>query len=551
MFEELVAKKIAEQTTLEEEQVLELIEIPPDESLGDYAFPCFVLAKELKKAPLIIAQELAEKITDELFVKVEAKGPYINFFIKPGAWTRQLSSFTQRLWSPFLDEKVLLEYPSPNTNKPLHLGHVRNMVLGSTVYKVLSRAGAQVVQVNLNNDRGVHICKSMLAYKLWGSNQEPDKKSDHFVGDWYVRFAKEAEQDPSLNEQAQEMLQRWEEGDEEVLTLWKKMNSWAYTGWQETFKEFSVSFDKEYYESDIYSEGKKLVLDNKSLFEVDDGAVVADLDDYKLPKKVLLRRDGTSIYITQDLALTLKKEEEFSPDKQVWIVGNEQELHFRQLFAILDLLGYPKKNYFHLSYGMIELPSGKMKSREGSVVDADDLLSEVKVLAEKNIRERQEWPEKKVQAVAHSVALAAIRFFIIKYDPVKGFVFHPEKSLSFEGDTGPYLQYTHARISRILEKAGYQHQETTIELGVEEVVVCKAVSGLRQAFVEAASNYKPHLIAQQLLVLGRAINSYYHSTPVLQAEQDVQDMRLMFLYEVRAVLAQGLSLLGIDAPKEM
>lgn len=544
MFQQKIARILAKQLSLGESEILPLLERPPAE-LGDFAFPCFSLAKKLKKMPTLIAEEIAEQCRDELFSRVEAKGPYVNFFLTQQAWLQTLNTpLTRELEK----ETVLLEFPSPNTNKPLHLGHVRNMILGSTMAEILTASGKKAVKVNLNNDRGVHICKSMIAYKLFFEGKEPDKKTDHFVGDCYVRFAQEAEKDPSLNDKAQEMLRKWEQGDGEILALWKKMNNWAYRGWKKTFEEFGITFDKEYYESDIYSEGKKIILDNKELFTEEEGAVVAELDEYKLPKKVLLRSDGTAIYMTQDIALTIQKQKDFSPDKQVWIVGNEQELHFRQLFAILDILGH-KAEYHHLSYGMIELPSGKMKSREGTVVDADDLLDKMKELSFEQIKERHpEWSEEQLERTSHELALAAIKFFIIKYEPAKNFVFNPESSLSFEGDTGPYLQYTHARICSILRQSD---EEGNIDvLGDEETAVCKALDVLRESFVQS-TELKPHLLAQQLLVLARSVNSYYHATPVLKAEKDIRSARLSFLREVKEHIATTLSLLGITALEEM
>ncbi len=544
MFQQKIAKVLAQHSSLDEQKICELLERPP-EGMGDFAFPCFSLTKELQKAPAQIAQELAGKCGDELFSRIEAKGPYVNFFLKNTAW---LQTINTPLILLLKKESVLLEFPSPNTNKPLHLGHVRNMVLGSTMANILEASGKKAIKVNLNNDRGVHICKSMLAYQLFFEGKEPDKKSDHFVGDCYVRFAQEAEKDPSLNDEAQEMLRKWEQGDEEVLALWEKMNAWAYEGWEKTFKEFDITFDKEYYESDIYLEGKKIILENKNLFSEDEGAVVADLEKYKLPKKVLLRSDGTAIYMTQDIALTIQKQQDFSPDKQVWIVGNEQELHFRQLFAILDILGH-KKEYYHLSYGMIELPSGKMKSREGTVVDADDLLNKMKELSHAQIKERHpEWSQEQLETTSHELALAAIKFFIIKYEPAKNFVFNPESSLSFEGDTGPYLQYTHARISSILRKT--DEEGDIAVLGDEEVTVCKTLDVLRESFVQS-TELKPHLLAQQLLVVARAVNSYYHATPVLKAEENVRKARITFLRKVREHIALTLSLFGITALEEM
>jgi len=551
MFSSYVAQILTKETGLPKEEVAQLIEIPPDSSLGDYAFPCFSLAKEAKKAPASVAEELAKKLTPSTPVaKISSAGPYVNFFIEPNAWAAQFAQ--EKLFEKIKGKKVLIEFPSPNTNKPLHLGHVRNMTLGSALSCILETRGCEVVRVNLNNDRGIHICKSMLAYQLWGGGKEPDKKPDHFVGDFYVRFAQEAEHDESLQEQAQELLRKWEAGDESVRALWSRMNEWAHTGFAETYERYNISFDKEYFESEFFAEGKKLIEQNKELFAEEDGAIVARLEKYGLPDKVLLRSDGTSIYITQDIVLTRRKMRDFSPDKQIWVVGNEQELHFKQLFAILDMLGIPQDTFFHLSYGMIELPDGKMKSREGRVVDADDLLDEMESLAATQVAERHpDWSADRVKEVSSWLAMGAIRFFILKYDAAKNFVFDPENSLSFEGDTGPYVQYTHARLSSIIRKAGSTPKGDLSVLGVEEIESVKALYGLRKAFESAATSYRPHLIAQQLLLAARALNTYYHAHQVLQAENDVRDARLVFLELARKALAEGLSLLGIHAPEEM
>lgn len=537
---------------------MSLLEVPPDPKLGDYALPCFTLAKEFKKAPSQIAQELSGRIDAEFFLDVKAVGPYVNFFIKPEERAKRiLEEIEQGTFWKFSDERerILIEYPSPNTNKPLHLGHVRNMVLGSAVAKLLESDGKEVIQANLNNDRGIHICKSMLAYRKWGDGKEPDKKSDHFVGDFYVLFEKKAREDPSLEEEAQEMLQLWESGDQEVRTLWKKMNSWALRGFQKTYERYGITFDKEYNESEIYQDGKDIIEKHKGLFTTDEkGNLVAPLEKKGVPDKVVLRSDGTSIYMTQDIALTIRKIKDFSPDKQIWVVGNEQNLHFKQLYAILEMLGHKTERFYHLSYGMVYLPDGRMKSREGKVIDADDLLDEMERMAAEEIgKRRTEWDEERIQEKAKIVALGAIRFFILKYDPAKDFVFNPEESLSFEGDTGPYLQYTHARISSIIRKAGdipdkIDHSLLTTP---EEQELFRQLAGLPDAAKSAALNYKPSTLATKLIELGRAFNSFYHACPVTQADKGIRDARLRLLGSVQQVLAFGLALLSITAPEEM
>jgi arginyl-tRNA synthetase len=534
------------------------VETPPNPALGDFAFPCFTLAKERKQAPPHIAQELAKQLHAEFLEKVTATGPYVNFFIKPSARATAIMGAIQdgKFWRlSHHAKRILIEYPSPNTNKPLHLGHVRNMVLGSTLTNILKRDGNIIIPVNLTNDRGVHICKSMLAYERWGHNQPPTKKPDHYVGDFYVLFQKAAAENPKLEEEAQAMLVKWEQGDPHVRALWEKMNEWVLRGHHETYTRCKISFEKEYYESQIYQEGKEIVLQHLDVLEKDEsGAVIAPLEQFNLPNKVLLRKDGTTIYMTQDIALTIKKMEEFKPDLQIWVVGNEQNLHFQQLFAVLELIGVKgRESFFHLSYGMISLPSGRMKSREGTVVDADDMLDEMERLAAEEIKKRREdWSEERIREIAKTVAMGAIRFFMIKYDPVKDFVFDPASSLSFEGDTGPYLQYTHARICSIFGKADYPDKaDLSLLTAPEEQELLRQLALMPAAFRKAAEEYKPHSIATQLLEIARAFNSFYHACPVLNAAPELKDARLQLLEATRRVLDEGLDLLGITAPREM
>ncbi len=560
----LVAEELARSLgLLRPAEYEELLELPPNEQLGDYALPCFRLAKELKRPPAVIAGGLAGKVGREgIISEASPAGPYLNLFIKKEERARLVIRAIRdgSFWGYKREGKrVLIEYPSPNTNKPLHVGHVRNMVLGSTVSILLSRQGNKVFQVSLNNDRGIHICQSMLAYQRWGGGREPDKKPDHFVGDFYVKYHEEAKRDPGLAEEARRMLQEWERGKEEVRALWRKMRDWALQGFRETYERYKVGFDKEYFESEVYEEGKRLVLERLDRFERDEnGAVYARLGKYHLPDKVLLRTDGTTLYVTQDLAFTLRKEADFSPDLQVWVVASEQDLYFRQLFAILNLLGYETERFHHLSYGMVSLPEGKMKSREGRVVDADELLDRLEELAASEIRKRRaEWSEDRVREVGASVALAAIRFFMLKYDPRKEFLFDLGRSISFEGDTGPYLQYTHARICSVLRKAGArggsaeEKGDPSLLTTREEQSLLKELSFLSPAFHEAARSYKPNLLAQQLLSVARAFNTFYHQHPVLKAGGGLREARLLLLSATRRALGEALELLGITPLEEM
>ncbi|MBR9700945.1 arginine--tRNA ligase [Candidatus Woesearchaeota archaeon] len=536
-----------------------LLEVPPDPKLGDFALPCFTLAKEQRKPPAKLAEELANKIgADDIIDRVTNTGPYVNFFIKRTALAEQVTeaALAGKLWRTGDQmRKVMIEYPAPNTNKPMHLGHVRNMTLGNSVSRILKKDGNKVIQVNLNNDRGIHICKSMLAYQKWGDDKQPDKKTDHFVGDYYVLFAQKEHHDNSLNDEAQQMLKLWEKGDRNVRKLWEKMNKWALDGFKETYARYHIKFDKEYFESEVYEQGITIVKEKKELFATDEkNNIIARLEHLGLPDKVVLRADGTSVYVTQDIALTMKKIKDYSPNLQIWVIGNEQNLYMKQMFAILKIIGINDETFHHLSYGYVSLPEGRMKSREGKVVDADDILDELEKLAAIEIgKRREDWPEKKIQDTAKIVAEGAIKFFMVKYDPVKDFTFDPKNSLSFEGDTGPYLQYTHARICSIIRKSGKIPNKADLKLLIEdeEQEVIRQLARIPDSFRAAAEGLKPSSLAMTLLELGRAANSFYHACPVTQAEAPIRDARLMLLTAVKNILSEGLDLLGITAPEEM
>ncbi|MCB1084452.1 MAG: arginine--tRNA ligase, partial [Simkania sp.] len=441
--------------------------MPKDTAHGDYAFPCFILAKKLQKAPQIIASELSDRFSLEQ-VRVAAIGPYLNFTILDNS--KQIETLKHILSGNIIQKTaepkvVLIESPGPNTNKPLHLGHLRNMLLGISLTHALRAIGKTVHTVNVNNDRGIHICKSMLAYQLFGDGKTPQsegRKSDHFVGDYYVKFAQACaeseERKTELENQAQEMLTKWEAGDQEVLALWKKMNDWCLAGFQETYKRMGLTIEKEYFESETYQGGKDIILkgaEDGLFYKNEKGAIEADLEDKGLGKKVLLRSDGTSVYITQDINMAHLRYQDFSFDEMIYIVGNEQEYHFKVLFELFRMLGWSfGESCRHFSYGMIELPEGKMKSREGNVIDTDDLIKTVDGLAYEAVKERYEdLDEAEMNERAQAISTGAIRFFFLKFDPLKNFVFNPKESLSFEGETGPYVQYTHARISSILRKS--------------------------------------------------------------------------------------------------
>ncbi|MFA5931747.1 MAG: arginine--tRNA ligase [archaeon] len=570
-FKDKIVDLLVAQTALPKEQIISLLTIPPI-GLGDYAFPCFIVAKNLKKNPIEVSVELASKISAPFIEKVESKGPYLNIFLAKSALSESVlegifvgSAFEVKLGSG----KVMVEYSSPNTNKPLHVGHLRNNILGSAIANLLKTTGHNVIKTNLINDRGVHICKSMLAYKLYGDNKDPAKegiKSDHFVGDMYVKFSEEAKKDLTLEDKAQEMLVLWEKGDRETIELWKKMNKWAIDGMKQTYTDFGTTFDDWFLESELFKkgDGKKIIQEgmDKGIFKKEDnGAIVAVLEP-ELPNKVLLRGDGTSLYATNDLALTQYKFDEFKLDKSIWVVANEQDLYFKQLFSIFNKLERKwAKNCFHLSYGYVSLPSGKMKSREGTVVDADELLTEVKELAFNEIKSRYpELSEEKQQKRAHAIALAGIKFLLLKNDAKKDMVFDKQQALAFDGETGPYIQYSFARAKSILRKA----ESEKIDLNKLNKANFSLLSHEKEkALIVELEKYSDtikrswdelslHPLCHLLLSIAEKFNTFYHEVPVLKATNKEEVLARLALVEATTkVLEQGLTLLDIEAINEM
>lgn len=571
-FKEEIIALLRQETKLSKDDLSTLVAVPPDPKLGDYAFPCFKLGKNAKEE----AEKLKEKLKLPGFIsKVEVAGPYLNFFIKHHALAKAILTSiykdAKHYGKPksYKGKRIVVEYCGPNTNKPLHLGHLRNMALGNAVCRVLSFAGNKVHPVNIINDRGIHICQSMLAYQKWGHQKEQDKKGDHFVGDFYVLFATKAKEEEKagkehLKKEAQEMLLKWELGDKETRALWKKMNHWVLQGFAQTYKRFGISFEKEYAESSYYEQGKELVQEGvkKGIFQKDPAtdAIVASLRQYGIPDKVLLRGDETSIYITQDMHLATIRYRDFKFQQMIYVVASEQRLHFQQLFRILELLGMKfAKDMRHLSYGLVNLPSGRMKSREGTVVDADDIMDEVAELALAEVQKRhQNLTKEEAQERAEQIALAAIKFYMLHTDFVRDIVYNPEESLSFEGETGPYLQYAHVRTCSILRKAKKEHHlmaqyPVNFELFSlqEELAILKLLAMFPEAVLKTAETYKPHHLTQYLLTLAQAFNEFYHKCPVLSDEKNHTKARLLLVDSVRQVMENGLDLLGIEAPQEM
>ena len=545
-------------------------EVPPDETMGHLAFACFPLAKLAKKAPPLIAATLADNWGGSVvFDSIKAVGPYLNFHFTPDFLAGQILEHCAE--NPKygdseggLGQTLMVEYSSPNTNKPLHLGHGRNNLLGIALSNLLEKVGYQVIRANLINDRGVHICKSMLAYRKWGNQVTPEsegKKGDKLVGDFYVLYDKKEKEQPELLEEVQQLLRDWEAGDPEVLALWEQMNSWVLDGFKKTYERMGARFDTFYLESETYKGGKELVLkalEKGICYEEENGAVAIDLEAEKLGRKILLRGDGTAMYITQDINTTVTKFSDYDLDGSLFVVGNEQDNHFRILFKVLKRFGYEWADRCeHISYGMITLPEGKMKSREGTVVDLDDLMDKMKAMALEEIKDRWENPESMPdpEETAEAIGRAAIHFFILKTSAQKEISFNPKESLSFEGATGPYLQYTHARICSVLRKAGreidklqpgiyaWNREETTLLVMLARYPDCIALS---------AEERNPAVLCSYIYDLCRAFNKFYYEHPILKSDDTAAiNCRLWLTRAVKGVLKKSLDILGIVALEKM
>lgn len=555
---------------------------------GDYTLVVFPYVKQARKSPEAVAAEIGEAVKaalPEVAGYNVIKG-FLNFEIADSYWLHFLAERAGQsdygLVHPAADAApVVVEYSSPNTNKPLHLGHIRNNLLGWSVSQLLAAAGANVKKVNLVNDRGIHICKSMLAWLRYGNGETPEStgmKGDHLVGKYYVEFDKhykeevkqlmesgveeeQAKREAPLMVEAQQMLKRWEEGDKEVRALWEKMNGWVYAGFDETYDRLGVGFDKVYYESQTYLLGKELVqkgLDMGVLFRKEDGSVWCDLTGDGLDQKLLLRKDGTSVYMTQDLGTALLRHKDFGAERLIYVVGNEQDYHFKVLKLILGKLGFPwADKVYHLSYGMVELPNGKMKSREGTVVDADDLIDEMERTAEEMSREHgknDELSPEEQKHLYHILALGALKYFILKVDPTKNMLFNPAESIDFNGNTGPFIQYTHARIRSIVRKAGSASALDTehVALNEKERGVLKVLHSLPETIASAANAYSPAMVANYAYELAKAFNSFYQDTPILREEnQQLKTMRISLCAAVASALKNTMNILGIEVPERM
>lgn len=546
-----------------------IFEVPPQREFGDIALPMFKYSALLKSKPYDIALKVKETLDTIPFIeKIDVKGGYLNLFSNKRVVTDNIITKILKLKGDFgrgtpKNKKIVVEFSCPNTNKPLHLGHCRNNALGDAISRILEFSGYEVTKANLINDRGIHISKSMLAYKLFGNNTTPEKenkKSDHLVGDFYVKYAVESEKDQTLKEMAQNMLQLWENNDKETLSLWETMNRWAIDGIMQTYKRMGIEFDIFEYESKNYLYGKDIVSDGlkKGIFyKQDDGSVWIDNEDLGLDKKAVLRGDGTSIYITQDLGTAVKRHEKLGFDKLVYVVGSEQIYHFKTLFAILKKLGYSWANEcYHLSYGMVNLPDGKMKSREGNVVDADNLLDLLYEMAFQSVNEKNsDLSDDEKVSISNKVSLAALKYYLLNFSTIKDITFSPERSISFDGNTGPYIQYTTARINSLLKKANFSEKivlkSDNYNFNSDEWNLISYLLEFEEAVVKASDNYSPIEICNYIYELSKLFNKFYHDNPIINEDKDIESMRLHTSNAVLITLKNGLFLLGIESLERM
>lgn len=559
---------------------------------GHLTLVVFPFLKASKKNPEQTAQEIGTYLREnnsEIENFNVIKG-FLNLVISQSCWINALNDIHQN--ANYGTKKadadaplVMIEYSSPNTNKPLHLGHVRNNLLGYSLAEIKKATGNKIVKTNIVNDRGIHICKSMLAWKKWGEGATPEstgKKGDHLIGDFYVLFdqhykqeladlqsrgmsKEDAEANSSLMAEAREMLRLWEAGDLETISLWEMMNSWVYAGFDETYKQMGVDFDKIYYESQTYIDGKEKInegLEKGIFYQKEDGSVWADLTAEGLDHKLLLRADGTSVYMTQDIGTAAQRFADYPIDQMIYVVGNEQNYHFQVLSILLDKLGFEwGKGLVHFSYGMVELPEGKMKSREGTVVDADDLMAEMIQTAEETSRELGKLdgasPEE-IKQISRMIGLGALKYFLLKVDPKKNMVFNPKESIDFNGNTGPFIQYTHARICSVLRKAEEQQIavpskiSTAISINDKEQNLIQLLTEFPSVVQEASDTCSPALIANCIYDLVKEYNQFYHDFSILREEnQDIKAFRLMLSQNIAKVIRTGMGLLGIEAPERM
>ncbi|MBT3208167.1 MAG: arginine--tRNA ligase [Bacteroidetes bacterium] len=559
---------------------------------GDFTITVFGFLKFSRKSPEDTANEIGEYLKTELpeILSFNVVKGFLNITIDSSYWISLFNEILKLKKFGFkkikdLSSSIMIEFSSPNTNKPLHLGHVRNNMLGNSISEILKASGKNVTKVNLVNDRGIHICKSMLAWQKWSNNETPEtncKKGDHLVGDYYVKFndeykkqtkallaqgmkEEEAKNSAPILLEAKETLRKWEAKDEETINLWKKMNEWVYDGFNKTYKKLGIKFDKTYYESKTYELGKSLIfkaLEKGILLKKEDGSVWADLSEFGLDQKLLLRSDGTSVYITQDIGTAHQRFSSFSIDKHFYVVGNEQNYHFQVLKLILKQLGFDwAENIEHLSYGMVELPSGKMKSREGTVVDADDLMEEMKETATNTsveLGKLENFNEFEKKKIIESIAIGALKYFILKVDPKKNMTFNPKESIDFNGNTGPFIQYTYVRIQSVLDKAKSMEfdfpKETNIKTKInsKEIELIKLLSKTPSIINDSAQSLNPAIIANFCYNLAKEYNQFYHEFPIIsEIDDNIRNFRLNISLKIAKSIKNLMGLLGIDVPQRM
>ena len=547
------------------------VQVTRKEFEGDFTLVVFPLLRITRQSPDATGTALGDWLVancPEVSAYNSVKG-FLNLSLSNIYWREALAAIAGDAaygQLPATGRRVMVEFSSPNTNKPLHLGHIRNNLLGASVSDLLKAAGDEVIKATLVNDRGVHICKSMYAWQERFDGATPEstgKKGDHLVGDCYVEFAKMEKEDPSVMDKVHEMLVKWEEGDPAVRQLWEMMNSWVFAGFEQTYKALGITFDRTYYEHETYLLGKELVqrgLDMGVFVKDPDGSVWCDLTADGLDRKLLLRSDGTSVYITQDLGTAERRFSEYKLDSHIYVVGDEQNYHFQVLKLILKKLGFDwADQIFHLSYGMVELPEGKMKSREGTVVDADDLIEKMYEEAKATSEESGKLEgisEEEKERLYRQIGLGALKYFILKVDPKKKMLFNPKESIDFNGNTGPFIQYTHARICSILRKAAERQLTAalnpSLELSPKEVRLVKILGAYPQKVAEAAAAFSPAVIANYCYDLAKEFNQYYHETPILkEPDEEVLKMRLELISTLAGVLRRGMKILGIDLPDRM
>ena len=538
---------------------------------GDYTLVVFPLLRTSRQAPAVTAQAIGEWLTANCpeISGFNAIQGFLNLSLSNIYWRENLQDiiadkdFGQL---PSTGRRVMVEFSSPNTNKPLHLGHIRNNLLGDSVSRLFKAAGDEVIKATLVNDRGVHICKSMYAWEKLFNGATPEStgiKGDHLVGDCYVAYAKLEKEHPEVIDDVHKMLVQWEEGDPQVRALWEMMNGWVFDGFEQTYKALGITFDRTYYEHDTYLLGKELVqkgLDMGVLVRDPDGSVWCDLTADGLDRKLLLRSDGTSVYMTQDLGTAERRFAEYELDSHVYVVGNEQDYHFKALKLVLKKLGFDwADQIYHLSYGMVELPEGKMKSREGTVVDADDLIEKMYQEAKATSEESGKLDgiaEEEKERLYHMIGLGALKYFILKVDPKKTMLFDPKESIDFNGNTGPFIQYTHARICSILRKAAEAGRKAGVseaaQLSPKEIRLVKLLALYPQKVAEAAASYSPAIIANYAYDLAKEFNQYYHETQILkEPDAALLDMRLALTGTLAATLRKAMGILGIELPERM